>query len=75
MTDHEIYVQEFGTDVAACIERTIQAEREARAAADDARGGSARERVSGKAEFTADPSHIRHRTSAAGAGNSFPIHP
>jgi hypothetical protein len=58
MTDHEIYIQELGPEVAACIERTIQAEREARAAVADARGGSAWERVSGKAEFTAAPSHI-----------------
>lgn len=52
MSDHEIYVQEFGPEVAACIERTIQSEREIRAAQADARGGSARERVSGKAELS-----------------------
>lgn len=58
MTDHETYVQEFGPEVAACLERTIQAEREIRAAQADARGGSAGERMSGPSEFSADPSHI-----------------
>lgn len=41
MTDHEIYVHEFGPEVAACIERTIQAEREIGAEVAGARGGSA----------------------------------
>jgi hypothetical protein len=36
MSDHDTYVAEFGPEVAACIERTLQAEREATAAVADA---------------------------------------
>ena len=65
MTDHEIYVREFGPEVAACIERTIQSEREIGSAVAGARGGSAWERTGGKAEFNPTPAQNEKLTQDA----------